>query len=742
MLTSYVPVRSPLSMAGRACALVLAFFLALAALPVAAPIAQQVGEEAAQALAPWGHFPLAFMPNQGQADPAVQFQAQSLGGTAFFTPQEVVLALPPAAAEQPASSVRLGFVDANPVPTITASDRLPGHVNDLRGADPQQWRTDIPTYGSVVYEDLYTGIDLRYAGAGGTLKGTYTVAPGIDPGRIRWQYQGVEQVRIDHATGDVRITVAADQVLTEAAPVAWQNIGEQHVPVQARYHLAADGTIGFALGTYNAAYPLIIDPILDYGTYLGGEGNEAALGIAVDAAGNMYLAGLTNSPNFPTKNAFDSQYNVAEDAFIAKLSADGHTLLYSTYLGGTRNDSAWSIAIDGAGNAYVSGLTSSGDFPTTLGAFDRTLEIDPSQNAGLDAFVTKLNAAGNALLYSSYLGGASFEGGFIGPRVAVDAAGNAYVTSSTSSPNFPTTAGAFDRTLEIDPSAQVGTDAFVTKVNAHGSALVYSTFLGGVDIDVGWGIAVDQQGNAYVTGDAGEGFPTVQAAQPRYAGRGDSFVTKLNAAGSALVYSTFLGGTNTERPGNIAVDAAGSAYVSGFTFSTDFPVKHALQPTCKRCDSGEDTGYDAYVTKLNPQGTTLVYSTYLGGTGLDDALGLAVNAAGEAHVAGATTSRDFPLQNALGTWPGDTFNGYVAKLSADGRALIYATYVGGSEVDYARAIVLDRAGTAYVAGETFSTDFPTKHPLQPSNAGFSDAFVVKLRDQGGRPQLYLPMVTR
>lgn len=636
----------------------------------------------------------------------------------FFTLQEVVLALPPAAAEQPAQTVRVGFLHANAAPTITASDPLPGRVNHLRGDDPAQWHTDIPTYAGIVYQDLYAGIDLRYDGADGRLKGTYSVAPGAEPAQIRWRYGGVEQVGVDHASGDLRIIVAADQTLTEAAPVAWQDIEGQRVPVHARYHVAADGAIGFALGTYNAAHPLTIDPVLDYSTYLGGEGGDRALDVAVDGAGNTYVVGITNSPNFPTTtNAFDATLNNSFDTFVTKIGADGRTLLYATYLGGTRGDDGVSIAVDGQGQAYVTGTTLSTDFPTTVGAWDRTLSNGTSCGTPGpcdDVFVAKLSVGGNALVYATYLGGKAAEGGFGGPHVAVDTAGNTYVTARTSSSDFPTTPGAFDRTLALDPaydpSLQIGDDVFVTKLNAQGTALVYSTLLGGTPLyDEGRDIAVDAHGHAHVLGQTFGDFPVKNAVQPTTGGEQDWFVTKLNAEGSDLLYSTYLGGNAYDHPRSIAIDAGGNTYVTGYTYSPNFPTKNALQPACKRCEFSQEPGYDAVVAKLNEQGTALVYSTYLGGTDADDAYGLAVDGAGNAYVAGTTISDDFPLKNAVQ----DTNQGsdaYVAKIDSAGTALIYATYLGGSLSERALAVAVSTAGTAYIVGETFSTDFqrPTR----------------------------------
>lgn len=706
--------------------------------------------------------PLSFVPNVGQTDPAVQFQAQGLGGTIFFTSDQVVLSLPvgeatttdypgviaghvPTAASELAV-VRVQFDGANAAPTLVAAEALPGTINYLQGDDPAQWRTDVPTYAGVVYHNLYDGIDLRYDGTQGQLKSTYTVAPGIDPDQIGWRYSGAQQVQIDRATGNLQISLPMGQTLTEQAPVAWQVIDGKQVPVDVRYQLASDQRIGFAVGSYNPVLPLVIDPILEAGTFLGGEGNDAAWDITVDGDGNIYLAGLTNSPNFPARNGYDGTFNGRIDAFVAKLSPNGRSLEYATYLGGTDEDLGFGIAVDGSGNAYVSGITRSTNFPTTADAFDRTLGNGTACQDPIecnDNFVAKLSARGNALVYSTYLGGKSSEASTLGPRVAVDTAGNAYITGRTGSSDFPITPGAFDQTLELDPFSKVGADVFVTKLNARGTALVYSTFLGGpTDAEEGRDIAVDGTGNAYVVGLTFGGFPIKNAVQPTSDGSQDVFVTKVNANGSDLLYSTYLGGNDYDYPGSIAIDQTGNAYMSGHTFSQDFPVKNALQPRCKRCDPGENTGYDAYITKLNPQGNAFVYSTYLGGTGLDDAFGLAVDAAGQVHVAGTTTSNDFPTRNAVHARPGDLFNGYVAKLSADGQSLIYSTYLGGSEADFVRGLALDAAGSVYATGETFSANFPIRHPLQPRIGGHSDTFVVKLSERAGEHQIYLPIVSR
>jgi hypothetical protein len=701
------------------------------------------------------------VPNQGQTAATVQFQAQSASGTVFFTSQEVVLALPRAVAEQPAPTVRVGFLDANPTPTITPDILLPGRVNDLRGDDPQQWRTDLPTYGSVVYEELYAGIDLRYDGHDGALKGTYTVAPGVDAGQIRWRYQGVEQVRIDQASGNLQVTVAADRVLTEAAPVAWQDIGEQRVPVQARYHVATDGTISFALGAYNAAYPLIIDPTIEWSTYLGGSIGTAGQGIAVDGQGNVYVTGGTASPDFPLQEPLQAELGGGfGDAFITKYSHDGQTLIYSTYFGGDRADDGRDIAVDTEGNVYIVG--------------DSTLNVDPSENPCfpalcVDVFVAKLNAQGNALVYTTLLAGESVDraGG-----IAVDAAGNAYVTGATTSRDFPTR-NAFQPALNTTNCAGgFCDDAFLTKLNAQGG-VVYSTYLGGSDTDAAQAVAVDAHGNVILVGTVqSEDFPVKQAVQPGLGGNvcgtpefpqncPDVFITKFRADGQALVFSTYLGGANIDVGTGVALDGTGNVYLAGYTQSDDFPTRSALQPTYNGgdCDSSPEgvlPCLDAFVTKLTPDGYALVYSTYFGGQGNDAALDLAVDRSSNVYLTGGTTSGNFPTRRAVQPQPGGGDCGtpegpapcddaFITKLNAAGDALVYSTYLGGSNTERGQAITSDQAGTAYITGGTISPDFPTRNAQQPTKAGdqfANNAFVVKLRDPADGRRVYLPVMGR
>ncbi len=475
--------------------------------------------------------------------------------------------------------------------------------------------------------------------------------------------------------------------------------------------------VTFRIGKYDARKPLVIDPVLSYSTYLGGSSFDRAHAIAVDGDGNAYVTGRAESIDFPTANAFQPACGGAPgpcmgDAFVTKLNADGSALVYSTYLGGYSSDEGTAIAVDSGGSAYIAGYTTSLDFPTVN-------PLQPGLRGYMNAFVSKLSPDGSSLLYSTYLGGTD---GDLARGIAVDTGANAYITGQTSSRDFPT-ANALQPACGGPPGPCLG-DAFVTKLNADGSALVYSTYLGGTAFDGGNGIAVDAAGNAFVTGrtDSAD-FPTANALQPACGeapGRcSDAFVTKLNRDGSALVYSTYLGGSNTDVAHGIAVDAAGNAYVTGETFSFDFPTRIPLQQTI-------DRAFDAFITKLNPAGSALIYSTYFGGNGEDAGLAVAADADGNAYVAGVTSSLNFLSARALQErFGGGFYDAFVLKLTAGG-SLVYSSYLGGSDIDEGQGIAVDVNGNAYVAGYTQSPNFPVANPFQPTIRGRQNALLTKI----------------
>jgi hypothetical protein len=670
----------------------------------------------------YGKLPLSFEVNQGQTDPRVKFLSRGPDYTLFLTGDEAVLSLHPGEANQESQTLSLGpeprntitslrmqVLGANPKASVSGVDELPGKSNYFIGNNPQEWRTNIATYAKVRYHGVYPGVDLVYYGNQQQLEYDFVVAPGGDPSSICLKLQGAEKPRIDK-NGDLLLGAARFQ-----RPLVYQETDGRRTTVRGDYRMMAANTVSFIVAEYDRSKPLVIDPVLSYSTYLGGIQGDGGASIAVDSSGNAYITGSTSSANFPTANALQPALAGEFNAFVTKLNASGSALVYSTYLGGSSDDGGTGIAIDSSGNAYITGSTSSANFPTANA-------LQPALAGEFNAFITKLNASGSALVYSTYLGGSFSDQG---NGIAVDSLGNAYVTGLTSSTNFPT-ANA------LQPALAGDVNAFVTKVNASGSALVYSTYLGGNQADSARGIAVDSSGNAYVTGLASSpDFPTVAPFQPSLAcAFGNVFVSKFNASGSALIYSTYLGGSGGEDEGDfgtgIAVDGSGNAYLTGFVSSTNFPTMNAFQPSL-----GGASG-NAFVSKFNASGTALVYSTYLGGSGTevsgDEGLGIAVDDSGNAYVVGWTSSTNFPTANAVQpAYGGGSFDAFVTEFNSTGSALIYSTFLGGSNYDAADGIAVDSSGNAYVTGETESTNFPTANAFQPTyGGGAEDAFITKI----------------
>jgi hypothetical protein len=612
--------------------------------PLAAALRMEGRADRSRIAELYGKLPLSFEANEGQLDRAVQYLARGPGYGLYLTGSAVALSLR-GSGERSGAVVRMELLGARRDPRPEGLDRQVTESNYFLGNDPRCWHTRVPSYGRVRFAEVYPGVDLVYHGSPGKLEYDFVVAPGADPRRIRLGFRGAESVTLG-GKGELVVHTAAGD-LVEAPPVVYQEDGNGRQLVPGTYVIRGSTggghgdfrEVSFKLGNYDRRRPLILDPVLAYSTYLGGSAFDEGHGIAVDSAGNAYVTGATFSTNFPTVNPIQPANGGSTDAFVTKINAAGTALVYSTYLGGTFDDGGSGIAVDSAGNAYVTGRTLSTNFPTVN-------PIQPANGGGPDAFVTKINAAGTALVYSTYLGGTFDDGG---SGIAVDSAGNAYVTGFTLSTNFPTV-------NPIQPANGGSEDAFVTKINAAGTALVYSTYLGGSGTDDGFGIAVDSAGNAYVTGFTfSTNFPTVNPIQPANGGSEDAFVTKINAAGTALVYSTYLGGSGDDDGLGIAADSAGNAYVTGPTFSTNFPTVNPIQPA-------NGGGADAFVTKINAAGTALVDSTYLGGTVRDEGLGIAVDSAGNAYVTGITDSTNFPTVNPIQPANGGGPDAFVAKI--------------------------------------------------------------------------------
>src|SRR6266568_2476919 len=513
-------------------------FLAFA-LPAAAATDARLSET-------YGKLPLHFEANRGQTDKDVRFLSRGAGYSLYLTASEAVLVLAKPNADAKGDvratrerrdtptraqsvALRMSLVGAARKPVVSGLDEQPGKANYFIGKDRSKWRTNVPTYAKVHYQNVYPGIDLVYYGNQRQLEYDFVVALGADPKKIALRFQGAEKVEIDAQGELVLHTTGGD--MHQHKPVIYQEIDGVRRDIDGGYVIKSGKRVGFQIAAYDTSRPLIIDPVvLSYSTFLGGSFEDEGSGIAVDAAGNAYVTGMTASINFPTTpGAFNTTNGQFPEAFVTKLDPAGSTLVYSTYLGGNGDDRGRGIAVDTLGHAYVTGTTASPDFPTTPGAFQPAFAgPGPTPNGiGGDAFVTKLDPSGSTLVYSTYLGGGGPD---VGSGIAVDADGNAYVTGYTTSPTFPTTVGAFQFIFGG------GADAFVAKLDptALGAlSLVYSTYLGGVGLDEGNGIAVDANGNAYVVGRTGTGmtsndFPTTAGAfQTTFGGIFDAFVAKI-----------------------------------------------------------------------------------------------------------------------------------------------------------------------------------------------------------------------
>jgi len=716
----------------------------------------------------YASLPLTFERNCGQANPAVKFLARGSGYAVFLTEKDAVMSLERNAAHSPnllsaaGSSghgiahtnspkdvLRLRWMGANPASRVEGLEQESGRTNYLIGNNPAKWVRGVPAYSRVEYHGVYPGIDVVYHGGRRELEFDIEVEPGANPGLVQLKIAAANRraasLRVNRR-GDLVVRTRAGDVRFRK-PRAYQpggHSGKGKHFLEVRYVVETGGQVGFDVGRYDAAKPLVIDPVLSYSTYLGGTDYNYATGIAVDSSGDTYITGYTSSVDFPVSGGVqgvfaggncDTEVNTTPcfDAFVAKLNPQGTGLVYSTYLGGTGDDQGVRIAVDAAGEAYVAGFTDSLDFPTASplqgsnggGSCGTTAYPNPCY----DAFVAKLSASGSGLVYSTYLGG---TGDDFASSIAVDSNGNAYVGGLTSASNFPITPGALQTSYGGGPF-----DGFVAKINPLGTALVYSTYLGGSQEDHVSDIALDSSGNAYLTGQTNSAnFPVQGGFQPEYtAGTCGSalsnmpcfegFAAKLDPAGSALVYSSYLGGTAASYGSGIALDSSGAAYVTGWTTSKDFPVtKGAFDTTWGGTN-------EVFAAKLTPAGDGIAYATYLGSIYPDQANAIAVDGSGNAYIAGFTYSGKFPVASPLQATSGGFYDAIVSEFDPTGSTLLFSTYLGGTGDEAANDLALDSSGNIYVAGDTFSTDFPiTTSALTTGYTGGSyDAWIAKIGPQ-------------
>src|SRR6266852_1790735 len=703
--------------------------------------------------------PLSFEPNVGQSKTPANYIAHGKGYEVQLEPAQVSLRFH-AGMQRAASSMAMQFVDANSTSGFAALDRLPGKSNYLIGTRPEEWRTNISTFGKVLEKAVYPGIDVAYYGTQRQLEYDFVVAPGADANLIRFRMRGADSVRIDEA-GDLLVALAGSE-LRFHKPLAYQEKASAKRAVEVAYAVDSTETVSFKIGKHDPKLALVIDPILSYSTYLDGSNIDGANAIALAPNGTAFIAGGTFSTDFPTAHPLQPNHggpdDLDRDVFVAKLSADGSTLLYSTYLGGKNDDVGTGIAVDTFGDAYVTGTTRSPDYPVTQGSLNVECGGDGKCGAswnpqGLivsNGFVTKLNAAGSGLIYSTFIG---YYENVRCQAIAVDNNEVAYITGPTSADIMPTVPiippatppppflrpglGSFQAVFGGGQS-----DAFVMKISATGSTDLYLSYLGGSNEDIGYGIAVDGSANAYITGlTYSTDFPTANPLQAANGGAGDAFVTKVNTQGSgaaSLVFSTFLGGNGLDQGNGVAVDRGGNLYVAGGSSSTSLVgTAGVLQVNC-HLDAANTCEGDAFVAKFNSGAIpTLAYLTFLGGSFADTATGIAVEPvnppSGFAYVTGSTVSTDFPVTDAVfqPKFGGGNADAFVAKLDPAGATLLYSSYLGGTNTDIGYGIAADTGGNAYVAGQTCSLDFPLANPEQVTPGGNCDAFVSKVSTLNG-----------
>ena len=755
-------LRKPESFSLAAAARWREFVFGVAALAASA-VAAEAGLAGSQPFSALANLPLSFEACRCQADGSESFIARGRGCSFFVAPTEAVLTL----VKRSASSIgppgrrggqgqgcvtqtralRFEFLGADVRAKASGIGELVGKVSYLLGNDPAQWRAGLSLFAQVRVETIYPGVDVVYYGNQRRLEYDFVVAPKSNPRAIAIRVTGADSIHVD-AQGDLVFMLGRDEI-RQPKPLIYQTGSGGRKEISGGYRLTDGQTVAFQIGDYDPDLPLVIDPVLSYSTYFGATGSEIGWDIAVDPNGFVYLAGETMSPDlFVTDGAFRTNYGGGSarggDAFVAKLDNQCTTLSYLTYLGGSGDDAALALAVDGSGNAFVTGFTSSADFPlasalrTNLsGTKDPTVGVYP-----FDAFVAELNTNGSALVFSTYLGGSADDDGI---GLALDLAGNTYVTGFTYSTNFPTTNALQQFVNNPAPGATnpiVGaSDVFITKLKPGGSDFVYSTCLGGASDENGEGIVADAAGYAYVTGfTISTNFPNTNAAQPflnnpsagatnHFAGASDAFITKINPDGSGLACSTFLGGGRDDVGFRLALDMEMNVFVTGSALSADFPSVPESNTNLLKSVTSASLVPDVFAAKLAATGTNWVYSVVFGGAARDEGWDVVVDSLGNAHLVGVTYSSDFPTTNTSAFLSATNSGGadaFVAVLNRGGTALLRSAALGGSGNEFGYGIEVDGAGNDYLVGKTSSTNFPTVAPGQSAFGGTNDAFVAKI----------------
>jgi uncharacterized protein (TIGR03437 family) len=655
-----------------------------------------------------------FEENRGQAPANVKFLLRS-------SVHNILLEDRAAALSGPAGSVSLRFVGSRPGATLTGILPQKGRVNYFIGRNPFHWRTDIPTFGGVRYRGLYKGIDLVFHAS----EYDFVVSPGSDPARIEMEVRGARRMRV-LKSGELELELR-NGTLLQPRPLAFQH-GKR---VEVSFVRRSARSFGFRVGDYDSSRPLLIDPVLLYSTYLGGSGNENRIvglgsgsqlktaGIAVDSQGNAYVTGYTDSIDFTTVNGFEPTSTGSVDAFVAKISPAGNTLVYATYIGGPGDlDRGFDIAVDEGGAAFVVGRTQALRFPLR-NAFQRELRGTE------DGFIVKLHPSGSSLEWSTYLGGSGNDDCH---SVAV-LNGDVYVAGETRSPDFPLQ-DSFNNAFLGGP-----TDVFVARFRPDGSGLVFSTFLSGNGLDDIEDLAVDAQDNVYIVGNTASmnllpmpppggppGLPQILQSSP--GGAMDAYLIRLDARGQ-FQFGSYLGGSGVDAALGVAARSPADVYIVGATASQNFPTTTGA---FQRQYAG---ALDAWFSRIDTTTPRLLVSTLLGGSGNETASAVAIDRSGRAWIAGLAET-GFPLKDAVqSVFGGGSSDAFLARMDVAGTDLQFATFLGGSGADGAFSLALDPADNAYITGFTASPDFPVfASALQRVfRGGRDDAFIAMIGER-------------
>ncbi len=656
--------------------------------------------------------PLAFEKNQGQADKQVSFLTHTKNQSVFFTPKEVVISIKENqitnSKEVEQDVLRMQLVGAKEINPI-ALEPIAAKVNYLVGNTPENWQKNVSCYSKIKYKNVYPNIDMLYYGNQNTLEYDLILNPGGKLKDIKLYFQGAHDLNLDQQ-GNLVISLTQSKIYKHK-PVVYQEINGHKELVECSYIIGKNNQVQFEVPSYDTNNTLVIDPVLTFSTYFGGTFTDEALAITTDFSDNIYIAGTAGFTDFPIIGNINQQKSGT--AFLLKLDSNNN-LLYSTYFGGSGIDTITSLASDKLGNIYLTGETFSDDFPI-VNAFQS------KSNKGSDAFISKISPDGSQILYSSYLGG---NGNDIGNSITLDSLGNIYIVGSTFSNDFPLL-----NALQPNFTSKRNTrDGFITKLNALGNSLVYSTYLGGDDDDVARKIVVDSNGNAYVTGfTSSTNFPATALLAGTQVQQKDIFLTKINPEASKFVYSVYFGGSEDDEANSLVIDSLGNVYLTGITKSANFPLNKAIQ-------ANYNGNQDGFITKLNQQGNSISFSTFLGGQGFDEINDIIMDKDKNIYLAGSTTSSDFPVLNAfqsiLQAQNSDSSqDSFVTKINTDTNSVVFSTYFGGDDNDKANAIGLNSKGDIYLAGKTKSKNLPLIRPLQRTiKSSFEDIFIARISD--------------